>query len=146
MTSTRLFLYLVMAGLLTAGLYRFASLPAAATFAAVATLPLLPVVALRFLASIFVLIATIALVSDLTPKLSGTGSLAFTSLAVHWKSIAPASFAAMKSHFAGTSEAWLWDGPIMTVFSWPTFVLFGLLAIGCGYAGRRRHEVKVFLN
>jgi hypothetical protein len=145
-TSYRLLIYLLLAALITAGLYHFASLAAASIFAALAMLPLLPVIALRFLASIFVLIATIALISDLTPALSGTGPVAVTPLADHWTSMAPASFSALKSYFVSRGQAWIWEGPVMGVISWPTFLLFGLLAIVCGYAGRRRHEVKIYVN
>jgi hypothetical protein len=41
---------------------------------------------------------------------------------------------------------WVWDGVIWPVLSVPTFLLFGLLAMWCGYAGRRRHKVNIFVN
>lgn len=146
MTSYRLLVYLVLAALITAGLFHFGSFAAAGAFAALATIPLLPVIALRFLASIFVLIATISLVSDLTPAFSGTGPVATTTFADHWASMAPTSFTALKSYFAKSGQGWLWDGPVMWLISWPTFFLFGLAAIACGYAGRRRHEVNIYVN
>jgi hypothetical protein len=41
---------------------------------------------------------------------------------------------------------WLWDPVILSVIGLPTPVLFGLLAIACGYLGRRRMETKLHIN
>ncbi len=44
---------------------------------------------LRFLASLFALIAVVALVTDATPALSGTGPFKATSVIGYWRELAP---------------------------------------------------------
>jgi hypothetical protein len=99
----------------------------------------------RFLAAVFLLVATIALVVDATPSIYGAGSLEATSSSSHWKDLAPSSFEAAKTAVSGIAP-WLWDGVIAPVLDLPTFVTFGALALLSGYAGRRRSTINVFVN
>ena len=50
-----------------------------------------PVASLRFLASLFALIAIVALVADATPALNGTGAFTAHSVIGYWTELAPAS-------------------------------------------------------
>lgn len=99
----------------------------------------------RFLASLFLLVAVIALVADATPLLSGTGPVAITGLGEHWAEIAPTTYKAAEAAVTGWSPQ-LWTSLCLPVLAVPTALLFGGLAIVSGYAGRRRHRVKVFVN
>lgn len=102
--------------------------------------------AFRFLAAVFLLIATIALVVDATPWVYGAGPLKATSLGGHWKELGATSHEAAKSALSDLMGPWLWDGVIGTLLAIPTFIAFGALALVSGYAGRRRKTVRVFVN
>lgn len=127
-------------------LHRYVSTGAAAVFAGIVLVPFVPLPALRFLAGIFLLIATVAVVSDLSPALSGAGAFEPTALAEHWSQVGPASFNAARAALSKSATPWVWDSVLEPLLSWPTFLLFGALALLCGYAGRRRREVKIFVN
>jgi hypothetical protein len=143
---SRLTIYLASAAAICAALVALAPVSLTLAFVSVALLPVIPVSALRFLASLSLLVATVALVSDLTPALNGVGPFETTTLAEHWSRIAPTSFEAARHAVETAAGPWAWEGPVIGLISWPTFVLFGALAILCGYAGRRRHEVDIYLN
>jgi hypothetical protein len=101
---------------------------------------------LRFLASIFALVAVVALINDATPALNGTGPFHSTSVIGYWQQLAPASLEAARTTVTQGTVPWLWDPVILSVIGLPTPVLFGLLAIACGYLGRRRMETKLHIN
>jgi len=101
---------------------------------------------LRFLASVFALAAVVALVADATPALNGTGSFAMTSILEYWQLLAPASLAAARTAIASTTFAWVWDPLATSVLELPAPVPFGVLAIVCGFFGRRREVLKLHIN
>jgi hypothetical protein len=102
-------------------------------------------VVFRFLAALFLLVATIALVFDATPSVYGAAGFEATSLSAHWQDLAPNSFEAARTAVTGVAP-WLWNGVIAPLLAVPTFVTFGALALLSGYAGRRRRAVRVFVN
>jgi hypothetical protein len=99
----------------------------------------------RFLAAVFLLAATVALVVDATPAIYGAGSFNLSALSNDWMELAPKSFDATKSAVSGTTP-WLWDDVIAPILTIPTFIAFGALALLSGYAGRRRKTVRIFVN
>ena len=106
---------------------------------------LIPMPVLRFLASLFLLVAVITLAADATPPLSGSGPFAPTSLAKHWEDIAPATLASAKARIE-TASSLGWNFVVQPLISMPTFLLFGLLGLLAGYAGRRRRKVNIYIN
>jgi hypothetical protein len=102
--------------------------------------------ALRFLASVFALVAVLALVVDATPALSGTGAFHMTSVIGHWQELAPASLTAARETVAASTLPWVWDPVIVSVLGLPAPILFGLLAVLCGYLGRRREAFRAYIN
>ncbi len=102
-------------------------------------------VVFRFLAAVFLLAATIALVVDATPALYGAGAWKATSLAAHWRELAPSSFEASRQAVTAVGP-WIWTGVIAPLLAVPTFVTFGVLALLIGYIGRRRRSVRIFVN
>jgi hypothetical protein len=82
----------------------------------------------RFLAAVFLLVATIALVVDATPPLYGGGAFEATSLSTQWQELAPNSFEAARTSVSGLSPVF-WDGVIARILGVPTFVTFGALAL-----------------
>jgi hypothetical protein len=102
--------------------------------------------ALRFLASVFALVAVLALVVDATPALNGTGSFKATTVIGHWQELAPASLTATREAVMTSTFPWVWDPVLTNILGLSAPVLFGLLALACGFLGRRRHEFKVHIN
>ncbi|MDX2307705.1 MAG: hypothetical protein NW216_05655 [Hyphomicrobium sp.] len=104
--------------------------------------------ALRFISGLFALIAVIALASDLTPVLELGAAFQPKTVAEHWGQVSPNTLASARQSFEsgwtnslglGTAVEWL-------VLGVPTFALTGALAIAAGFVGRRRREVRVFVN
>ena len=102
--------------------------------------------AYRFLSALFLLVAVVALVSDLTPMLAGAGPFMATPMSTHWSDLAPTSLAAAKSAVNSAAPPFVWDTLISGVIDRPTFVIFTVLALIAGYAGRRRDEVNIYVN
>jgi len=101
---------------------------------------------LRFLASLFLLVAIMALVSDMTPWLIGGKPFISTSFAKHWGDVAPATLQGAKMAVTKVAGAWAWDWGIGALIRLPTYLLFGAVALVAGVAGRRRRRVNVFTN
>lgn len=101
---------------------------------------------LRFIASIFMLIAVIALVADATKPLGGTGSFAPTTIARQWQDFAPASMQAARVAVGRAASPLIWDTVVVGLINIPIFLLFGFLAAITGYLGRRRNKVNIFVN
>ena len=99
----------------------------------------------RFLAAVFLLVATVALVVDATPPVYGSGGFHATSLDEHWQELSPSSFAAAKKAVSAVAP-WLLNGLLGPILDIPTFLTFGALALLSGYAGRRRRSVRIFVN
>ncbi len=101
---------------------------------------------LRFLASLFALIAVLALVTDATPALNGTGPLKVTSVLGYWRELAPSTLLTARAAVMRATFPWVWDPMITSVLNLPAAALFGFLAIVCGYFGRRREQMKLHVN
>jgi hypothetical protein len=101
---------------------------------------------LRFLASLFLLVAVVALVSDVSPWLSGAKPFSATSLAKHWGDLTPGTLQAAKTAVSRTAGSWLWDYVILSIIRIPTSVLFGALGLALGWFGRRRRRVDIYSN
>jgi hypothetical protein len=104
------------------------------------------VASLRFLASLFALIAVVALVADMTPALNGTGQFQAHSVISDWAELAPASLVATRANITAMTFPWVWNPMLLSVLGAPMSVLFGGLAIACGYFGRRREQMKLHIN
>lgn len=102
---------------------------------------------LRFFATIFLLLAVIALVADATPYLASQDTaLKFTSLEAYWRQIAPATFKSFLSWIeASAALAWM-RGPILAILNVPAVITFGCIGLMSGWFGRRRDRVRVFAN
>jgi hypothetical protein len=101
---------------------------------------------LRFLSALFFLIALVACAADATPLLAGELTVHMASAHQRWSDIAPAVLSNAEASFSGHGLAWLWGAFVMPMLSLPAVALFGGLALVLGYAGRRRREIRVFVN
>ncbi len=102
-----------------------------------------PRLMLRFLAALCALIAAIALAADISAH---GGVFGATSLLGHLEQFAPSLLASIKASVARMLGDGLWDSVTVTVMGIPTFLFFSLLALFCGYAGRPRRMISVFVN
>lgn len=102
--------------------------------------------ALRFVAGLFALVAVIALVADATPVIELGRTFEPRSLLDHWQAISPKSLAAAQKSIESGTLPLVWTVLETAVLGLPTFVLFGLLAALCGYLGRIRREIEIFIN
>ncbi len=102
-----------------------------------------PRLVLRFLAALCALIAAIALASDITVH---GGVFGATPLMGHLGQFAPSLLDSIKASVMRAFGGALWDPVVVTILSIPTFLLFGLIAMACGYAGRPRRAISVFVN
>lgn len=103
--------------------------------------------ALRTLSRPLLLLAVIALVYDGTRSIgSGNGSLIVTSLGEHWSAFAPASLQNFQTTVRRRVHPALWDDGMARLLRAPSWLVFGAIGIGLAWAGRRREEVKVFVN
>lgn len=100
----------------------------------------------RFLAAVFLLVAVIALVTDISAPISAGRPFSATTVEAQWRELAPATLKSTKIAVEQAAAPWLWNFVIWPVLSVPTFLLFGLLSLWCGYAGRRRHKVNIYVN
>lgn len=102
-------------------------------------------VILRALAWVILLVALIALVSDVTRATTG-GPFIMTSALTHWKTMAPQSLATV----AGFTQRWLhpmlWDPALLRVLLLPTWLLLGALALLLGVLGRKKRRINIFAN
>jgi len=102
--------------------------------------------ALRFLAALFALIAIIALVADATPWLTGSGQFVATSFETQWERISPNSLKAARDSLSTSVSPAAWAAIQAVALRFPTWMVFGVLGLVAGYAGRRRRRVNIFIN
>jgi hypothetical protein len=100
----------------------------------------------RFLAAVCLLVATIALVSDATPAVYGAQPFAATTLAGHWKDLAPSSFEATRNGASEIVGPGVWESVLEPALETPTCLAFLLMAVLFGYLGRRRKTLRIFVN
>lgn len=102
-------------------------------------------VLLRVLAGALLLIAALALVSDVTRSLNSHASVV-TSVATHWRAISPQSLANAQGAVKGHLHPLVWDPLIWRLLLLPTWFLFGALGGLVALLGRRRRRVNIFIN
>lgn len=102
--------------------------------------------ALRFLAFVFLLVGTIALVADATPALDGFGPFEPTLFVDHWRGLAPKSVSATQKALSEATHPWVWDIGVSSIINLPTFFIFGVLGLLAALVGQRRERLDVFVN
>ncbi len=109
-----------------------------------------PRIMLRFLTALFALVALIAFAADFSRAGSKAGpedaGFASTSLLEHVSTFAPSLLASVKASITRLAGASAWDPVLTSVLDFPAFLIFAILAVLCGYAGRPRREVHIYVN
>jgi hypothetical protein len=101
---------------------------------------------LRFLAGVFVMVAVMAAVNDVTRSLAAAQRVPAVSTYEHWSKLAPVTLAAARSTVQRKAHPLVWDPAIVKVLQLPAWGLFGLVGVLLAYAGRRRRQINVFAN
>ncbi len=101
---------------------------------------------LRFLAGVFLLVAVIAAVNDVTRSMSAATRLPAVSTYEHWSKLAPVTLAAARNAVQRRTHPLVWDPALVWVLQLPAWGLFGVVGMLFAYAGRRRREVNIFAN
>ena len=99
----------------------------------------------RIVAVPLLIIAVIALVTDVTRIMNGT-SIRFATVNEHWTRLAPQSLTAAKVFVQKSTHPLVWDQGVQSLIAMPAFAMFGILGGVVGYLGRRRRRVNVFVN
>lgn len=99
----------------------------------------------RFLAGVFLLVAVIAAVNDVTRSLAAN-RVASTSAYEHWSKLAPVTLAAARGSVQRNTHPLVWDWGAATILQLPAWGLFGVLGLMLAYVGRRRRQVNIFAN
>ena len=100
----------------------------------------------RFVSSLLVLAATIALVIDVTHWQIGAPGPTFQSLEDHIRSAAPATLYGIGLALGSTFHPFVWDPILRSLLSFPAWMTLLLLAGLLGYAARERRQVSIFIN
>jgi hypothetical protein len=102
--------------------------------------------ALRFLAFLLIVVAIVALVSDLTPRAGVVRPVLFASVSQHWTDMAPSSLAAVQRLVRTGLHPLVWDFAFRPLLAVPTWVVFAGAGAAFAYAGRPRRRVQIFTN
>jgi hypothetical protein len=101
--------------------------------------------ALRFIASLFLLGAVIALTADFSrPRQANAPML--SSFERQWTDVAPQSLATFQKTVRTRTHSFVWDAMIRPLLAIPTAVWLGGLSLLFFYLGRRRRRVEIFVN
>jgi hypothetical protein len=101
---------------------------------------------LRFLGFLCFIIATIALVSDVTVSGTRNRSSLLTPAATHWKELSPTSIAMAERMVKSGTHPLLWDVVARPILGLSSTVLFAGAGVMLCYLGRRRRRVTLFTN
>lgn len=97
----------------------------------------------RIFAGLFMLIAILAAVTDVT-RSNAAHAVVITTLLDHWRALAPQGLAAAQA--SARRVPLLWDFVIRPPLLIPAWGLFGVLGLLLAWLGRRRSKVNVFAN
>ena len=101
---------------------------------------------LRFLAGVFLMVAVVAAVNDVTRSTQAGERLPPVSTHEHWSRLAPVTLTLARNAAQRHKHPLVWDPGLVSVLRLPAWGLFGALAMLAAYAGRRRREVNIFAN
>lgn len=105
-----------------------------------------PRMMLQFLAALFASVALFAFAADYSAAKTAGTPLVLTPLLDRLFDFAPTLVAMIRNFATGTLGAWAWDPVLTSILGRSTEAVFLVLAMLCGYAGRRRRVVRIFSN
>jgi hypothetical protein len=105
-----------------------------------------PRVMLRFLAALFALFALIAFAADVSHPATEGQRFHAVSLMQHLQALAPSFLAALERSISRSIGPFVWDPILTSILGLPASLIFLVLAIAAGFAGRPRRRVRIFVN
>jgi hypothetical protein len=99
----------------------------------------------RLMAWVFLLIATIALVGDLTRAGTGNGWV-LTSTLSHWKALSPQGLATFAGFIQKNIHPALWDPVMVRLLILPAWLLLGAIGVVLAVLGRKKRRVNIYAN
>jgi hypothetical protein len=119
---------------------------AAALVTALVDVDTRPRLMLRFLAALFALFALIAFAADVSRPMTTGQRLPAISLMQHLQALAPSLVAAIEKSVSRSIDPFVWDPILTSVLGLPASLIFVVLALVAGFAGRPRRRVRIFVN
>ena len=105
-----------------------------------------PRLMLRFLAALFATIGLVAFAADFSSTGTEHAGFAATSLLERLSELAPSLLNSIKTSVTRSLGPNAWDSVMTTVLGLPAFLIFAALAASCGFAGRPRKRIEIFVN
>ena len=102
--------------------------------------------ALRFFGGVFLLIAAVILIADLTNARGITTAGFSVSLAKHWAKLAPSLARSQSEEPAGDQPLFMGPDSHGSLLKLPAWAWFGLIGALMAWFGRRRRRVNIFVN
>ncbi|MGE0767713.1 MAG: hypothetical protein AB7L90_14715 [Hyphomicrobiaceae bacterium] len=100
----------------------------------------------RVVARLMLIAAVVALAYDGTRILAGGSGLVMTSLWDHWASLSPKTLEAAHKMVSSRLDPSVWDMVLAPALHWPAWLTAIGLSLILGWLGRRRREVRIFVN
>lgn len=100
---------------------------------------------LRFFSGLFLLAATLALISEVTRAQLGVPSAPFTPVLTQFAESAPTLLAALQRNLQKVHPL-VWDPMLKSVLQAPAWISLGAIGLALGWFGRRRRQINVFTN
>jgi hypothetical protein len=101
---------------------------------------------LQFLAALSSAVALFAFAADFTAARSGAGGFHSMTVLERMNDFAPSLEGSIKGAVTHAAGAVAWDPILTSLLGLPAYVVFAILALVCGYAGRPRKEVQIYIN
>lgn len=101
---------------------------------------------LQFLSALFATVALFAFAADYSTAKATGSALRLTPLLDGMFDFAPTLVAMIRNFVTQNFGAWAWDPVLTTLLGFSTEAVFVVLAVICGFAGRRRKDVQIFIN
>ena len=100
----------------------------------------------RLISGLFLLAATIALISEATRAQLGVPGAPFTPIITQLSQSAPGTYAGLQKG-AQAIHPWVWD-PLLrvTILALPAWITLAAIGVLFGWLGRRRRTVNVYTN
>jgi hypothetical protein len=101
---------------------------------------------IRFLSSLALVAALIALTNDLTRSWQTGASVTFASLGKDWSAASPGTLNSLQTVLERHLGKLLWDPVMLTLLHVPAFAAFAALALALFALTIRRRRVNIFAN
>jgi hypothetical protein len=101
---------------------------------------------IRFLSSLALVAALIALTNDLTHSWETGASVTFASLGKNWFAVSPGTLNLLQTVLERHVAKLLWDPVMLTLLHVPAFAAFAALALALFALTIRRRRVNIFAN